>query len=251
MGGQAKIGGTGYQIAGGKVKTGGTGYSVAYGKTKVGGTAYTISFGGVPADYIEVRYVKSTTTGAYITLPIMTQKDLVVEYQCAPYFADSTSAEYNCTWGYYSSTASQREMAYLYQERNGGRVFSALRTNSVSPRFAVTAVNDTLYEARVSFGGGASNTVEATFNGQSGSESGTAVLSTGYGMYLWRPSGGTGSFRASRGGFGRFRAYDANGEAIMDLHPCYRVSDNVAGFYDLISGTFLTNEGSGTLEAIA
>lgn len=33
---------------------------------------------------------------------------------------------------------------------------------------------------------------------------------------------------------------------VRDLVPCYRVTDHVAGMYDLVSGQFFTNQGSGT-----
>lgn len=37
------------------------------------------------------------------------------------------------------------------------------------------------------------------------------------------------------------------GESVIhDYVPCYRKADNVAGLYDLVTGTFLTNAGSGT-----
>lgn len=42
-----------------------------------------------------------------------------------------------------------------------------------------------------------------------------------------------------------FQIYD--GETLeCDLVPCYRKSDNVIGMYDLVSGNFRTNVGSGT-----
>lgn len=37
-----------------------------------------------------------------------------------------------------------------------------------------------------------------------------------------------------------------NGTAQVDLVPCYRISDNEIGMYDLVSGSFLTNSGSGS-----
>ena len=43
----------------------------------------------------------------------------------------------------------------------------------------------------------------------------------------------------------RFR-HKRSGVLICDLVPCYRKSDNVAGMYDLISGQFFTNAGTGT-----
>ena len=32
----------------------------------------------------------------------------------------------------------------------------------------------------------------------------------------------------------------------IDLYPCYRISDNVIGMYDLVTSTFYTNQGTGT-----
>lgn len=41
-----------------------------------------------------------------------------------------------------------------------------------------------------------------------------------------------------------FKFYE-NNSVTMDLIPCYRKSDNVAGMYDLVSKTFFTNLGTG------
>lgn len=40
------------------------------------------------------------------------------------------------------------------------------------------------------------------------------------------------------------RLYD-NGRIVRDLVPCYRKSDNIVGMYDLVSGNFFTNKGTG------
>lgn len=42
-----------------------------------------------------------------------------------------------------------------------------------------------------------------------------------------------------------FKIEDATGIA-LNLVPCYRISDNVIGMYDIVSNRFLTNSGSGT-----
>lgn len=42
------------------------------------------------------------------------------------------------------------------------------------------------------------------------------------------------------------RFNNSTGEVYQELVPCYRTQDNVAGMYDLTSGSFLTNAGSGT-----
>lgn len=42
--------------------------------------------------------------------------------------------------------------------------------------------------------------------------------------------------------------YWENNELTMQLIPCYRKSDNVAGYYDTVFNEFLTNAGTGTFE---
>lgn len=41
------------------------------------------------------------------------------------------------------------------------------------------------------------------------------------------------------------REYLADGTIAMSLVPCYRIADNKPGMYDLVSDTFLINQGSG------
>lgn len=50
--------------------------------------------------------------------------------------------------------------------------------------------------------------------------------------------------------FGNIRIYycklwDTNGQLIRNMIPCYRKSDSVPGFYDLVNNTFYTNSGPG------
>lgn len=53
-----------------------------------------------------------------------------------------------------------------------------------------------------------------------------------------------------RGRVYNFLAYDylndSNGQCVADFSPCYRKSDNVAGFWDRISRQFYTNAGTGS-----
>ena len=39
--------------------------------------------------------------------------------------------------------------------------------------------------------------------------------------------------------------YKKDGVLIADYVPCYRITDNVVGMYDLVTGEFLTNSGTG------
>lgn len=61
---------------------------------------------------------------------------------------------------------------------------------------------------------------------------------------------GSGGYSSQRYGYkGRIYSADCyNGETkVHELIPCYRKSDNVIGMYDVITSSFLTNSGSGTL----
>ena len=42
-----------------------------------------------------------------------------------------------------------------------------------------------------------------------------------------------------------FKAWNSSGVLIRDMRPCYRKTDNVKGFYDLVTGVFLTGTGTG------
>lgn len=42
----------------------------------------------------------------------------------------------------------------------------------------------------------------------------------------------------------RYKMYD-NGAIVRDYIPCYRVSDNKTGLYDIVNDTFYPNEGTG------
>ena len=48
--------------------------------------------------------------------------------------------------------------------------------------------------------------------------------------------------------YGLARYYNFEIEGKMHLIPCFRKEDNVAGMYDLVSGKFYTNEGTGKFE---
>lgn len=44
-----------------------------------------------------------------------------------------------------------------------------------------------------------------------------------------------------------FRAYvELNGSRVIDLIPCYRKSDGEIGMYDIVSGAFFANAGTGS-----
>lgn len=51
-----------------------------------------------------------------------------------------------------------------------------------------------------------------------------------------------------KGFLGRFTVYNTTTlDVVLDLVPCYRKADNVIGMYDLVTDTFVTKTGTGTL----
>lgn len=56
---------------------------------------------------------------------------------------------------------------------------------------------------------------------------------------------GTNGYLPSKIKIYRCTIYD-NGKLTRDYVPCYRKSDNVIGLYDIVTGTFYTNAGTGT-----
>ena len=82
------------------------------------------------------------------------------------------------------------------------------------------------------------------------------VTPSNTGTYTWSftPNLTGGSFICRNGystyQYGKYYVYYydfMNGATpVRQMYPCYRLSDNVAGMYDKITGTFFTNSGSGT-----
>lgn len=66
--------------------------------------------------------------------------------------------------------------------------------------------------------------------------------------YSWRVFGRSGA-RPSAGDTPACKIWShsvsINGEKVLDLIPCYRKSDGEVGMYDLVTGTFYTNQGTG------
>ena len=65
-------------------------------------------------------------------------------------------------------------------------------------------------------------------------------------LYLFAMNnGGTAGFNAS-GNLYYLKIYDnVNGNLVRNFVPCYRISDDVIGLYDLVNGVFYTNDGTG------
>ena len=63
-------------------------------------------------------------------------------------------------------------------------------------------------------------------------------------LYLFACNNNSVSFAEYNGKIYKFELYRNNGR-LLNLIPCYRKEDDVAGMYDLVSGEFYTNAGTG------
>ena len=74
----------------------------------------------------------------------------------------------------------------------------------------------------------------------------TSTIQTTYSIYLLSNNyGGTADDRRPTAKVYSCQIYDSD-ILVRDFVPCYRISDKVAGLYDLVNGAFYTNVGSGT-----
>lgn len=80
-----------------------------------------------------------------------------------------------------------------------------------------------------------------SLNNITGTKAYNSALSTDSNLYLFKRRNDSSLFS------GRIRKFTiTNGNTTkMDLVPCYRKTDNKPGMYDLVSGNFLVNAGSG------
>ena len=84
-----------------------------------------------------------------------------------------------------------------------------------------------------------------TVNGESRSDDTTQFYAAS--TYYFRLGAFTGinSAQLFKGDLAEVKIYGA-GNLVSHCYPCYRKSDNVIGFYDVVNNEFLTNGGSGT-----
>ncbi len=170
----------------------------------------------LPNEYVEVGYLE-TDGNQYINLgnnyPI--SSDTKVEI----------GAEFGESW--------------LYGYTNGdlGR-YGGTQKQLYTGFASVSWIGDSGYHDYV-FDHSSGVTVDDTFSGLSGTPSGSSDTED---IYLFRAKYST---VFVEGRIYYYRQYN-NGNLVYDLVPCYRVSDNVAGMYDLVSDTFFTNAGTGS-----
>lgn len=240
MAGKTKINGTAYTIKGGKTKVGGTAYSIKGGKTLKGGTGYKISFGRLPSAYQEVEYIESTGT-QYIETGVIAASGMQIEGDLC-----------------FNQTVVADNFAFMLSSQNGGPnrpdytsyifvayggkwrfgcgyqgTHTAGSTITAGQRYNLTATLNTNSVLTVN------NSEQIANNAPSNLFANQIPLAIFANKYY-----------ASTGYQTKGRLYSLkisqNGTPVRDFVPCYRISDNVIGLYDLVGNQFYTNAGSGT-----
>ena len=183
------------------------------------------SSGRLPAEYQEVEYLESTGT-QYIDTGIHTDPDIgifaklyTISTGNKSWFGSNNNTYASLILNAYSPT----EIEYQYGNDYWGRKTFANAVNSILEIHFTTdqqlIINDTV--------------VVSNLRRITGRSSGS--------IHLFVRSGGS-AFVVGRAY--TFKIYYGAAK-VLDLIPCYRKMDSKPGMYDLVSGTFFTNQGTG------
>lgn len=209
----------------------------------------------IPAEYTEVEYVErpsGTTTEQYVETnwkPDLT-KDVRIEGR-TEYCGTGTYRP--LILGNYKSSYSS---ALSVEFRNGGFILYSMSSEAGSGHQFSTGsfTNGDIVDFDVQITGNTgASTISATSNGTTTTNTDTIDAAgeiCSLNMRLFR------DYRTSTLPAGyqeKLRIYSLKategGVKVLDLVPVKRESDNVVGFYDKVSGQFLTNQGTGSLTA--
>ena len=193
----------------------------------------------LPAEYQEVEYLENTSEGAYINtgaVPSLSGTKFHIKYQML-----SGSYLFGC--GYYPRLAcvmnphsiqfciGSNDDRGVVNYTSGGLfskvvAFSGYLTGSETGRYLDVTVDGTT----------------SRFIPSDGAISGSFSDSLPFYLFAWYRSDTLCT------GCGRIWGFsvEIGGNLVRDMVPCYRKADNVPGFYDLVSGSFSTNAGTGS-----
>ena len=190
------------------------------------GQSISITLNILPEIYQEVEYIQTTGT-QYIDTGI---KPIDRTYQVSTKIGVTTAEQDKCVFGtsgavYYQLTPYTNQWAYGTNGNEGkSGTYKAIVGNEYIIEF-----NNSLYNIVI--------------NGD--------LIASGLTFINVNNSIKISSRNDSR--LGKFKYYyfriinNQTNDILMDLIPCYRRSDSVAGMYDLVSGNFFINSGTGTL----
>ena len=189
----------------------------------------------LPTEYQEVEYIQSSGTqyidtgfvpnnNTEIMLVFTNTNDTTGNYYCI--FGTRTTANNDNTFALWIDT--NRRFGAFYVAEGRGQSLTLFPTS-----INVTEKHTATMKGRVAEIDSVSVTCPATSS------------SPAYSFYIGAcNTAGTADY------FSKILIYESkiydNEILVRDFVPCYRKADNVAGLYDLVTGTFFTNAGSGT-----
>lgn len=193
----------------------------------------------IPKEYQEVKWIESTGT-QYIITGIAPSEVRGGAFS----FVKTADVGYSFLWGA-GSNSSNVENALGFRISTGGQQPPGLYYGNVS----------NFLQANVNIG--TSYTVEFTCSSSSqslhindiSSASSYSLTPTGdfpITLFTFNYATTVKSSEICKAQLKHIEFYDVNSTKILDMYPCYRKADSVAGMYDIVSRTFFTNAGTGT-----
>ena len=193
----------------------------------------------LPAEYQEVEYLENTSEGAYINtgaVPSLSGTKFHIKYQMLSgsyLFGCGRNPRLACVMRPYSiqfyigSDGAPSIVNYTLAGIFSKVVaFSGYLTGSETGRYLDITVDGTT----------------SRFIPPDGAISGSFSDSLPFYLFAWQYGD---TLRTGRGRIWGF-SLETGGNLVRDMVPCYRKADNVPGFYDLVSGSFSTNAGTGS-----
>lgn len=193
----------------------------------------------LPAEYQEVEYLENTSEGAYINtgaVPSLSGTKFHIKYQMLS--------------GSYLFGCGQVPRLACFMNANAIQVYLGNTSLSGIVGYTKTGLYSNIVDlAGFLTGAETGRYVDVTVDGVTsrvtppdGAISGSFSDSLPFYLFAWR-YGDT-----LRSGTGRIWGFsmEVGGNLVRDMVPCYRKADNIPGFYDLVSGSFSTNAGTGS-----
>lgn len=203
----------------------------------------------LPREYQQVEYIYNTVTGPYINtgLTFTSAIKMYAKIQF-PELSTGNTLYYNGT----EDTSSRQHLFGQSSQTSGLKRLRVYMATGRSTTSGTTYGNLSLYitantNIHEYIMDGPQKTVWIDSNSETVASSSTWVRSSSYTFALFGFNHGS-SISYAKERIYNFKWY-SNGTLTHNYYPCYRKSDNVVGFYDLVANVFKTNQGSGSLYA--
>ena len=187
-----------------------------------------------PDEYQDVEFIEVSGT-QYIKTGIVPAKPMRVE-------ADFSTGTNITTEQYLLASAGAGDYRVYLPEILSGKIFVSIGTASQLASFAASA--NTRYSDLIIHIGETKSESYMQLGGEKKTFTGLGSINSNE-LYLFaRNSSSTASGKMICGKLFGMKIYKYD-ELVADFVPCYRISDHVAGLYDIQRGAFFTNAGTG------